>query len=382
LISIKKLIILIYDYFLKICIYFRKIYLIIIINSFSNNFIYKKYKSRLFNEYIFNKNFKTTKPICYTIICYLKKIFLIDSSILWIGLLVVYLYFTITIINTRIYKFWINNLMFNKKIINVKMASFLFKKSLSKINIKYPVTPVMLELLKFWNLAESIYYSPNTSIIFKTWFHSGKFFIIKFFNSIKLKISVTNTSWNSLKKSYKRWFIIKFYYFLNFDLNMNVNKMLTEYKTKNLKINIKDSLNLQEQIIYSRFHYFDIIVRLSNFDFYFQSHKLLILCYVELAKNLLKKTLILFKNIIINGLFQKIEYSKKNMKIFIIQIPKIISKEIEKSTMHLIDIKMIYFIGFLLRYTNIEHSSIILARPYYKENKFRVILRCKYLVYY
>mmetsp|Transcript_20454 Transcript_20454/g.38474 ORF Transcript_20454/g.38474 Transcript_20454/m.38474 type:complete len:159 (+) Transcript_20454:2-478(+) len=158
--------------------------------------------------------------------------------------------------------------------------------------------------------------------------------------------------------------------------------MLTEYKTKNLKINIKDSLNLQEQIIYSRFHYFDIIVRLSNFDFYFQSHKLLILCYVELAKNLLKKTLILFKNIIINGLFQKIEYSKKNMKIFIIQIPKIISKEIEKSTMHLIDIKMIYFIGFLLRYTNIEHSSIILARPYYKENKFRVILRCKYLVYY
>ena len=88
---------------------------------------------------------------------------------------------------------------------NVKIISFLFKKNLSKIKIKflffyrYPVTPLILELLKFWNLIESIYYSPDTSVIFKTWFHSGKFFIIKFFNSIKIKTSITDISWSIYK---------------------------------------------------------------------------------------------------------------------------------------------------------------------------------------
>ena len=63
-----------------------------------------------------------------------------------------------------------------------------------------------------------------------------------------------------------------------------------------------------------------------------------------------------------------------------IQIPRIIFKEIEKSIIHLIEIKIIFFLGILLRYTNISRNSFILVRPYLIEDKFKVILKCKFLV--
>ena len=49
---------------------------------------------------------------------------------------------------------------------------------------------------------------------------------------------------------------------MNFDLNMNIDKILIEYKTKTLKISVKDSLSIQEQLIYSKFYYFDIMLNL------------------------------------------------------------------------------------------------------------------------
>merc|ERR1712054_305757 len=67
------------------------------------------------------------------------------------------------------------------------------------------------------------------------------------------------------------------------------------------------------------------------------------------------------------------------MNLFLIQFPKIISDDIEKSTIHLIETKMIYFIEALLRYTDVSYNPIILVRPYLKENKFKVVIRCKYL---
>lgn len=80
---LKKIILLIYDNFLKICLCFKKIYLLVITNHFFNNFLYKKCKIYSFKPCIFNKKNKFTKPLCYTFICYLKKSYSIESSLLW-----------------------------------------------------------------------------------------------------------------------------------------------------------------------------------------------------------------------------------------------------------------------------------------------------------
>nr|BAS01705.1 hypothetical protein [Lotharella vacuolata] len=164
-----------------------------------------------------------------------------------------------------------------------------------------------------------------------------------------------------------------------FELNEIKDKSLIEYKTKILKINVKDSLTLHEQLIYSKFYYFNIISKLGNFDLYFQSNKLLLLCCIQLGKNFFKKILILFKNIIINGLFQKIEYSKQNINIFLIQLPVLEYKKIEKTIIQLIETKMLYFVSFLLQYSKINYNPIVLIKSHFKKNNFKIILRCRYL---
>nr|BAS01706.1 hypothetical protein [Lotharella vacuolata] len=148
----KKLFIFIYDCFLKICLCFKEIYFILIVNYSFDYVLYKKNKMNFFKNNIISRKFKFIKPICYMLISYLKKKYLIDSSIIWIGILNIQFYLISAIINNRVYKLWLVNLLFKKKVKNVKMISIIFKKKSfkNKNKISYYTSNIrIIKILEF-----------------------------------------------------------------------------------------------------------------------------------------------------------------------------------------------------------------------------------------